>query len=204
MWLPGGWADYLYWQETNRKTLHRINELIRDALRSPFVGIGKPEPLKGNLKGWWSRRITGEHRLVYRVEAQILVIMRAGSTTTARPRPHPPRRAHERAAGRPPGGTRVSRVGEGVPPSRTFPARRFGVRSRFQYRRWRKVRPGGTPGPTRETRVLPGVHCTARLALSSCACSGHPFRRHRSRSHHARPFFSHRATRGWRNFSPRR
>ena len=75
MWLPGGWADYLHWQETDRKTLHRTNELIRDTLRSPFVGIGKPEPLKGNLKGWWSRRITGEHRLVYRVEAQVLVIM---------------------------------------------------------------------------------------------------------------------------------
>ena len=75
MWLPGGWADYLHWQEADRKTLQRINELIRDALRSPFVGIGKPEPLKGNLKSWWSRRITGEHRLVYPVEAQILVIM---------------------------------------------------------------------------------------------------------------------------------
>ena len=59
----------------DRKTLQRINELIRDALRSPFAGIGKPEPLNGNLKGWWSRRITEEHRLAYRVEAHILVIM---------------------------------------------------------------------------------------------------------------------------------
>lgn len=75
MWLPGGWEDYLYWQEQDRKTLHRINELIRDSLRSPFTGIGKPEPLKGNLKGWWSRRITQEHRLVYRQEGQTLVIM---------------------------------------------------------------------------------------------------------------------------------
>jgi toxin YoeB len=52
MWLPGGWADYLYWQEQDRKILARVNELIRDALRNPFFGIGKPEPLKSNLKGW--------------------------------------------------------------------------------------------------------------------------------------------------------
>ena len=75
MWLPGGWADYLHWQEQDRKTLHRINEVIRDALRNPFTGIGKPEPLRGNLKGWWSRRITQEHRLVYRVENGTLIVM---------------------------------------------------------------------------------------------------------------------------------
>jgi len=75
IWLPGGWADYLHWQEQDRKTLHRINEMIRDASRSPIMGIGKPEPLKGNLKGWWSRRITQEHRLVYRVKDDTLVIM---------------------------------------------------------------------------------------------------------------------------------
>ncbi len=75
MWLPGGWADYLHWQEQDRKTLARVNELIRDTLRNPFSGIGRPEPLKSNLKGWWSRRITQEHRLVYRVEDQTLVIM---------------------------------------------------------------------------------------------------------------------------------
>ena len=74
-WLPGGWADYLYWQENDRHILRKVNELIRDAQRSPFSGIGKPEPLRGNLKGWWSRRITGEHRLVYRVEADILTVM---------------------------------------------------------------------------------------------------------------------------------
>ena len=61
------WADYLFWQENDAAGLARINELIRDALRTPFTGIGKPEPLVGNLKGWWSRRITLEHRLVYRV-----------------------------------------------------------------------------------------------------------------------------------------
>ena len=74
-WLPGGWEDYVYWQETDRKTLQKVNELIRDTLRNPFSGIGKPEPLKGNLKGWWSRRITQEHRLVYRVDGDLLVIM---------------------------------------------------------------------------------------------------------------------------------
>ena len=74
-WLPTGWEDYLYWQQTDKKTLKRINLLIKDALRSPFDGIGKPEPLKANLSGWWSRRITGEHRLVYRVHEDRLVIM---------------------------------------------------------------------------------------------------------------------------------
>jgi toxin YoeB len=64
---PQGWADYLYWQENDRGTLARVNELIRDTSRSPFTGIGKPEPLGGDLKGWWSRRITREHRLIYRV-----------------------------------------------------------------------------------------------------------------------------------------
>lgn len=75
---PHGWADYVYWQETDRALLGRVNALIKDALRTPFTGIGKPEPLLGDMKGWWSRRITGEHRLVYRVsgsgEAQILEI----------------------------------------------------------------------------------------------------------------------------------
>jgi len=61
------WEDYLYWQETDKAVLARVNEVIRDTSRSPFKGIGKPEPLSGNLKGWWSRRITREHRLIYRV-----------------------------------------------------------------------------------------------------------------------------------------
>lgn len=74
-WLPNGWRDYLHWQEYDRKILLRVNELIRDALRNPFAGIGKPEPLKNNLKGWWSRRITREHRLIYRVEGDSLLIM---------------------------------------------------------------------------------------------------------------------------------
>lgn len=66
-WSPGAWEDYLHWQSTDRAVLARLNDLIRDVRRSPFQGIGKPEPLKGDLRGWWSRRITGEHRLVYRV-----------------------------------------------------------------------------------------------------------------------------------------
>ena len=74
-WLPNGWNDYLFWQETDKKIVGRINELIRDTLRNPFTGIGKPEPLRNNLKEWWSRRITGEHRLIYKVEAECLLIM---------------------------------------------------------------------------------------------------------------------------------
>jgi toxin YoeB len=76
---PDGWADYIHWQETDRKILARINELIREMVRHPFEGIGKPEPLKGTLKGMWSRRITQEHRIVYAVvgtgEDQTLVIL---------------------------------------------------------------------------------------------------------------------------------
>ncbi|WP_309662809.1 Txe/YoeB family addiction module toxin [Sphingomonas sp.] len=62
-----GWEDYLFWQSDNPKLLARINELLRDAMRSPFKGIGKPEPLRDDWSGWWSRRIDSEHRLVYRV-----------------------------------------------------------------------------------------------------------------------------------------
>jgi toxin YoeB len=62
-----GWEHYLSWVETDPKLLERLNEIIRDTKRSPFSGIGKPEPLRGELRGWWSRRITQEHRLVYRV-----------------------------------------------------------------------------------------------------------------------------------------
>lgn len=64
------WADYLHWQSTDPNTLERLNTLIRECARTPFQGIGKPEPLKGDLKGWWSRRITLEDRLVYRVTGQ--------------------------------------------------------------------------------------------------------------------------------------
>ena len=69
------WEDYIYWQSQDKKTLRRINELIRDTQRTPFEGIGKPEPLKGNLSGFWSRRIDETNRLVYEVnEAEIAII----------------------------------------------------------------------------------------------------------------------------------
>lgn len=68
------WDDYLYWQKTDRKLLNRINLLIREILRSPFEGIGKPEPLKHGLAGYWSRRINDEHRLVYKVEGESVMI----------------------------------------------------------------------------------------------------------------------------------
>lgn len=63
--MPDAWEDYVYWQGQDRKTLKRINALIRDAQREPFEGLGKPEPLKGNLSGYWSRRIDDTNRLVY-------------------------------------------------------------------------------------------------------------------------------------------
>lgn len=67
VFAPGAWDDYQFWQAGDRKMLDRLNSLIKEASRTPFTGMGKPEPLQGNLKGWWSRRLTREHRLVYRV-----------------------------------------------------------------------------------------------------------------------------------------
>lgn len=69
------WEQYLYWQGQDKKTLKRINILIESASRDPFQGLGKPEPLKGNLSGYWSRRISDSHRLVYRVTDSELVIV---------------------------------------------------------------------------------------------------------------------------------
>ena len=69
-----GWEDYLYWQQTDKTTLKQINKLITDALRHPFTGLGKPEPLKHQLSGYWSRRITQEHRLVYTIKDDLLII----------------------------------------------------------------------------------------------------------------------------------
>ena len=66
------WEDYLYWHETDRKQLKRINALIEDIRRHPFTGIGKPEPLKHQLAGFWSRRIDDRHRLVYAVEGEVV------------------------------------------------------------------------------------------------------------------------------------
>lgn len=77
-WQRHAWEDYLHWQATDRKIQRRINELLKDALRHPFEGVGKPEPLKGTLNGYWSRRITQEHRLVYTIigdgEGKMLVV----------------------------------------------------------------------------------------------------------------------------------
>ena len=68
------WEDYLYWQRTDRKILQRINALIKEIQRAPFEGIGKPEPLKHGLSGYWSRRINEEHRSVYKVESDSLFL----------------------------------------------------------------------------------------------------------------------------------
>lgn len=69
------WEDYLYWQKQDKRMVERINKLIRETEREPFAGVGKPEPLKHVLSGFWSRRITGEHRMVYRVVNNSLEIV---------------------------------------------------------------------------------------------------------------------------------
>ena len=74
VFAPGAWDDYLYWQANDRKTLKRINTLIQTTLREPFEGLGKPEPLKHALAGYWSRRINHVDRFVYRVEGDSLLI----------------------------------------------------------------------------------------------------------------------------------
>lgn len=68
------WEDYLYWQQNDRKLLERVNTLIRDIQRDPFKGVGKPEPLRHALAGYWSRRINDEHRIVYKVQGDALWI----------------------------------------------------------------------------------------------------------------------------------
>ena len=75
IWFDLAWEDYLYWQSHDKKTLKRINQLIRDVERDPFHGIGKPEPLKGDLSGFWSRRIDYTNRLVYRIKDGMLEIL---------------------------------------------------------------------------------------------------------------------------------
>jgi len=75
VWTKAAWEDYVYWQTQDRKTLRRINQLIKDASRSPESGIGKPEPLRENLSGLWSRRIDEVNRLVYLVDGDDLVIL---------------------------------------------------------------------------------------------------------------------------------
>jgi toxin YoeB len=74
IWSTQSWNDYLYWQKVDRKMVKRINELIKSCIRTPFEGIGKPEALKGDLMGYWSRRINIEHRLVYKYQEKQLLI----------------------------------------------------------------------------------------------------------------------------------
>ncbi len=75
VWTDEAWADYVYWQTQDRKTLKRINKIIEDIKRSPFTGIGKPEPLRENLSGFWSRRIDDTNRLVYIVDKELITII---------------------------------------------------------------------------------------------------------------------------------
>ncbi|MFT6065010.1 MAG: toxin YoeB [Paraglaciecola sp.] len=74
IWSISSWNDYVYWQKVDKKLVKRINELIKSCIRTPFEGSGKPEALKGDLQGYWSRRITSEHRLVYKYENEKFLI----------------------------------------------------------------------------------------------------------------------------------
>ncbi|SFA60766.1 toxin YoeB [Pedobacter suwonensis] len=75
LFLDGAWEDYLYWQSVDKSVLKKINALIKEIERTPFEGTGKPEPLKHQYAGWWSRRINLEHRLVYKVEDNKLIVL---------------------------------------------------------------------------------------------------------------------------------
>lgn len=75
VWQKNAWEDYLFWQQNDKKILNRINELIKDSMRNPFKGLGKPEALKGEYSGYWSRRINEEHRLVYKIKENRLNIL---------------------------------------------------------------------------------------------------------------------------------
>ncbi|MFV0275088.1 MAG: Txe/YoeB family addiction module toxin [Bacilli bacterium] len=75
IWFDEAWEDYVYWQTQDKKTLKKINSLIKEIMRTPFEGTGKPEPLKHNLEGFWSRRIDQENRLVYRANDDRIEIL---------------------------------------------------------------------------------------------------------------------------------
>ena len=75
IWFEEAWEDYVYWQTQDKKTLKRINQLLQDAARNGYTGIGKPEPLKGEFSGFWSRRIDEVHRLVYRIKDDTLEVL---------------------------------------------------------------------------------------------------------------------------------
>jgi len=78
IWHDKAWEEYLHWQTQDKKTLKRINKLIDDMDRHPFTGIGKPEPLTGNLQGYWSRRIDEVNRIIYKAEVGQLIIVQCG------------------------------------------------------------------------------------------------------------------------------
>ena len=75
LFTDDAWEDYLYWQQTDKQTLKKINQLLKEIQRTPFTGIGKPEPLKHQLQGCWSRRINSEHRLVYEITDDMLKVI---------------------------------------------------------------------------------------------------------------------------------
>lgn len=79
LWEQDAWEDYLYWQKQDKKTLKRINLLIKDIERNAFEGIGKPEPLKEDLSGYWSRRIDEKNRIVYNIKDNQVIIIQCGS-----------------------------------------------------------------------------------------------------------------------------
>ena len=74
LFLPDAWEDYLYWQSADKKIVRKINRLFEEISRTPTSGTGKPEPLKENWAGWWSRRLDGQHRMVYKAESDVLII----------------------------------------------------------------------------------------------------------------------------------
>ena len=74
IFVEDSWEDYLYWQKSDKEILAKINELLKDISRTPFSGIGKPEPLKHKYKGYWSRRINDEHRLIYKIQDDEIII----------------------------------------------------------------------------------------------------------------------------------
>jgi len=78
LWTDEAWEDYLHWQTQDKKTLKRINSIIKDIERDPFSGIGKPEPLRGDKHGYWSRRIDSANRIVYKIQDGQLVIVQCG------------------------------------------------------------------------------------------------------------------------------
>lgn len=79
IWQDDAWEDYLYWQSQDKKTLKRINQILKDIDRNGYFGIGKPEPLSGNLSGFWSRRIDDKNRIVYRIHNNRIEIAQCGS-----------------------------------------------------------------------------------------------------------------------------